>query len=70
MPTDAAQLDEHLAKLIQVYTLRGLPILVHCRGGRRPCRRHSVLLGHQAWAVWVDRDGAVPPSTGANAYTV
>lgn len=26
-------LDEHLNKLIRTYTLNGVPILVHCRGG-------------------------------------
>ena len=26
-------LDEHLTRLIQTYTLRGIPVLVHCRGG-------------------------------------
>lgn len=25
--------DEHLSKVISQYTIRGVPILVHCRGG-------------------------------------
>ncbi|EKM54046.1 uncharacterized protein PHACADRAFT_209872 [Phanerochaete carnosa HHB-10118-sp] len=32
-PADAAVLDAHLARLIDAYTLRGIPVLVHCRGG-------------------------------------
>ncbi|KAI0768654.1 protein-tyrosine phosphatase-like protein [Trametes elegans] len=32
-PTDPATLDAHLCKLIDSYTLCGLPVLVHCRGG-------------------------------------
>ena len=32
-PVDPADLDGYLDRLIQSYTLRGTPILVHCRGG-------------------------------------
>lgn len=32
-PLDAASLDLHLTQAINQYTLRGYPILVHCRGG-------------------------------------
>lgn len=32
-PTSAACLDTYLMDLINRYTLRGVPILVHCRGG-------------------------------------
>ncbi|KIP08284.1 hypothetical protein PHLGIDRAFT_104526 [Phlebiopsis gigantea 11061_1 CR5-6] len=32
-PIDPAYLDGYLDRLIQAYTLRGTPILVHCRGG-------------------------------------
>lgn len=32
-PPDAALLDAHLTQLIERYTLRGVPVLVHCRGG-------------------------------------
>lgn len=31
-PTPAA-LDAHLARVLAAYTLRGVPVLVHCRGG-------------------------------------
>lgn len=62
MPTDAAQLDEHLAKLIQVYTLRGLPILVHCRGG---VGRAGVIAC--CWVIklglcgWIETEPYLPP---------
>jgi protein-tyrosine phosphatase len=32
-PLAPAHLDVHLTSLINQYTLRGIPILVHCRGG-------------------------------------
>lgn len=32
-PADPEELDGHLTRLIQAYTLRGIPVLVHCRGG-------------------------------------
>lgn len=32
-PLTAAHLDSHLTDLINRYTLQGVPILVHCRGG-------------------------------------
>ncbi|KAH8119472.1 phosphatases II [Phellopilus nigrolimitatus] len=32
-PLTPASLDAHLARLIHTYTLRGIPILAHCRGG-------------------------------------
>ncbi|KAI0644650.1 hypothetical protein C8Q79DRAFT_913092 [Trametes meyenii] len=32
-PNDPAELDSHLSKLIDAYTLHGRGILVHCRGG-------------------------------------
>jgi len=32
-PLEPAHLDTHLIRLINRYTLRGVPILVHCRGG-------------------------------------
>jgi protein-tyrosine phosphatase len=32
-PADVKMLDEHLTRLIETYTLRGVAILVHCRGG-------------------------------------
>ncbi|KAL6308161.1 hypothetical protein BKA93DRAFT_822747 [Sparassis latifolia] len=32
-PPDPAVLDEHLTYLIKKFTLRGSPILIHCRGG-------------------------------------
>ena len=32
-PLEPAHLDTHLIHLINRYTLRGVPILVHCRGG-------------------------------------
>ncbi|KAI0812448.1 hypothetical protein BC629DRAFT_1473021 [Irpex lacteus] len=32
-PLSVNVLDEHLNKLIRTYTLNGVPILVHCRGG-------------------------------------
>ena len=32
-PLTPAHLDVHLTSLINHYTLRGIPILVHCRGG-------------------------------------
>lgn len=32
-PLDPASLDAHLTLLLNKYTLNGLPILVHCRGG-------------------------------------
>lgn len=32
-PLTPAMLDEHLEKVIQAYTLRGVPVLAHCRGG-------------------------------------
>lgn len=34
-----ALLDEQLTTLIQHYTLRGIPVLVHCRGGVGQCTR-------------------------------
>jgi protein-tyrosine phosphatase len=32
-PPSPASLDAHLTRIIDAYTLRGVPILVHCRGG-------------------------------------
>ncbi|EGO25203.1 hypothetical protein SERLADRAFT_348519, partial [Serpula lacrymans var. lacrymans S7.9] len=32
-PLSAESLDAHLTRLIETYTLHGMPILVHCRGG-------------------------------------
>lgn len=32
-PLSPSSLDTHLSKLIECYTMRGVPILVHCRGG-------------------------------------
>ncbi|KAJ7668402.1 protein-tyrosine phosphatase-like protein [Mycena polygramma] len=32
-PPSPASLDAHLSRIIDAYTLRGVPILVHCRGG-------------------------------------
>jgi protein-tyrosine phosphatase len=32
-PLTPLALDTHLSKLIKNYTLKGIPILVHCRGG-------------------------------------
>ena len=32
-PLTPAYLDVHLTSLINQYTFRGIPILVHCRGG-------------------------------------
>jgi protein-tyrosine phosphatase len=32
-PLTPAELDQHLTQLINMYTLRGIPMLVHCRGG-------------------------------------
>ncbi|KAJ6593710.1 protein-tyrosine phosphatase-like protein, partial [Mycena capillaripes] len=32
-PPSPASLDAHLTRIIDTYTLRGVPILVHCRGG-------------------------------------
>lgn len=32
-PLSAASLDAQLTRLIKSYTMRGIPILVHCRGG-------------------------------------
>ncbi|KAJ7188462.1 protein-tyrosine phosphatase-like protein [Mycena filopes] len=32
-PPSPAALDAHLTHIINMYTLRGIPILVHCRGG-------------------------------------
>lgn len=32
-PADVGVLDAHLTRLIESYTLRGVPALVHCRGG-------------------------------------
>jgi hypothetical protein len=32
-PVTPAYLDIHLGKLLQDYTLKGIPTLVHCRGG-------------------------------------
>lgn len=33
VPLSPSILDTHLSKLIKTFTLRGVPILVHCRGG-------------------------------------
>ncbi|KAJ7072462.1 protein-tyrosine phosphatase-like protein [Mycena amicta] len=32
-PASPASLDAHLTRIIDTYTLRGVPVLVHCRGG-------------------------------------
>jgi protein-tyrosine phosphatase len=32
-PLNPSSLDAHLSKLIKSYTMRGVPVLVHCRGG-------------------------------------
>lgn len=32
-PPSPASLDAHLTRIIDSYTLRGVPVLVHCRGG-------------------------------------
>ncbi|KAJ3530478.1 hypothetical protein NM688_g7703 [Phlebia brevispora] len=32
-PADIAAFDNHLLHIINTYTLRGIPVLVHCRGG-------------------------------------
>ncbi|KAF8580005.1 hypothetical protein K439DRAFT_1654413 [Ramaria rubella] len=32
-PTSPATLDQHLSYIINSYTLQGVPVLVHCRGG-------------------------------------
>lgn len=32
-PLAPALFDEHLSYIIHSYTLQGIPVLVHCRGG-------------------------------------
>ncbi|PSS30946.1 hypothetical protein PHLCEN_2v2515 [Hermanssonia centrifuga] len=32
-PASVTTFDEHLTRLIDAYTLQGIPVLVHCRGG-------------------------------------
>jgi protein-tyrosine phosphatase len=32
-PASLSQFDAHLTRLISVYTLAGVPVLAHCRGG-------------------------------------
>ena len=62
-PLAPAHLDVHLIDLINQYTLRGIPILVHCRGG---VGRAGVIAC--CWAIrlglcgWVDN-----PSTSVMA---
>lgn len=54
-PLAPAHLDVHLIRLINLYTLRGVPILVHCRGG---VGRAGVIAS--CWAIrlglcgWID----------------
>ena len=72
-PADPATLDAHLCKLIDSYTLRGLPVLVHCRGG---VGRAGIIaccwmlkLGLCGWLDTADfqqaddTSGGVPPET-------
>lgn len=60
-PLTPRLLDAHLAKLIHSYTLRGIPILVHCRGG---VGRAGLVAC--CWALkvglcgWIETGGAAP----------
>lgn len=60
-------LDEHLNKLIRTYTLNGVPILVHCRGG---VGRAGLVAC--CWAIKLGLFGSIesPPETSTSITRV
>ncbi|KIY74266.1 phosphatases II [Cylindrobasidium torrendii FP15055 ss-10] len=57
-----SSLDEHLTKLISKYTLNGVPVLVHCRGG---VGRAGVVAC--CWMIRVGLCGTIPCDLGAGS---
>ncbi|KAF8230137.1 phosphatases II [Tricholoma matsutake] len=63
-PLTPASLDTHLTDLINIFTLRGVPVLIHCRGG---VGRAGVVAC--CWLIklglceWVEPDGKRMPCT-------
>lgn len=63
-PTDPALLDAHLTRLIHIYTLRSIPILVHCRGG---VGRAGIVAC--CWLLKLGICGRVMPNSGVGSGT-
>jgi len=68
-PLTPASLDIHLTDLINTFTLRGVPVLIHCRGG---VGRAGVVAC--CWLIklglcgWVEPDGKAVPCTTSSSH--
>jgi protein-tyrosine phosphatase len=68
-PLTPASLDTHLTELIKTFTLHGVPVLIHCRGG---VGRAGVVAC--CWLIklglcgWVEPDGKAMPCTASSNH--
>jgi protein-tyrosine phosphatase len=68
-PLTPSSLDTHLTDLINTFTLRGVPVLIHCRGG---VGRAGVVAC--CWLIklglcgWVEPDGKAMPCTAPSGH--